>query len=81
MRSYKHLESQLILTIMRGLLLSLFAKQYLYQRLIVCFQTTRSQFDLPQYNVRRRYQDFLWLRQRLQESYQTHIIPVRIIIM
>ncbi|KXJ19222.1 sorting nexin-7 [Exaiptasia diaphana] len=38
-------------------------------------KTTRGQFDHPEYNVRRRYQDFLWLRQRLQESYQTHIIP------
>ncbi|XP_031564851.1 sorting nexin-30-like [Actinia tenebrosa] len=38
-------------------------------------KTTRGQFDHPEYNVRRRYQDFLWLRQRLLESYPTHIIP------
>ena len=39
-------------------------------------QTTRGQFDHPEYSVRRRYQDFLWLRHRLEESYPTHIIPV-----
>ncbi|KAJ7356164.1 Sorting nexin-30 [Desmophyllum pertusum] len=38
-------------------------------------QTTRGQFDHPEYSVRRRYQDFLWLRHRLEESYPTHIIP------
>lgn len=41
----------------------------------VTTKTTRGQFDHPEYSVRRRYQDFLWLRQRLEESYPTHIIP------
>ncbi|XP_032219689.2 sorting nexin-7-like [Nematostella vectensis] len=41
----------------------------------VITKTTRNQFDHPEYSVRRRYQDFLWLRQRMQESYPTHIIP------
>lgn len=26
--------------------------------------------------MRRRYNDFLWLRQRLEETHSTHIIPV-----
>ena len=43
------------------------------------FQTTRQDFDLEEYKVRRRYQDFLWLRKRLEESNPTHIIPVRIL--
>ena len=42
------------------------------------FQTTRQEFDAEEYKVRRRYQDFLWLRKRLEESNPTHIIPVRI---
>ncbi|KAL9951521.1 hypothetical protein ACROYT_G044196 [Oculina patagonica] len=41
----------------------------------VTTKTTRGQFDHPEYSVRRRYQDFLWLRHRLEESYPTHIIP------
>ncbi|KAK2555025.1 Sorting nexin-30 [Acropora cervicornis] len=41
----------------------------------VTTKTTRGQFDHPEYTVRRRYQDFLWLRQRLEESYPTHIVP------
>lgn len=41
----------------------------------VTTKTTRGQFDHPEYSVRRRYQDFLWLRQRLEESYPTHIVP------
>ncbi|XP_022109937.1 sorting nexin-7-like isoform X3 [Acanthaster planci] len=38
-------------------------------------RTTRSAFDEPEYSVRRRYQDFLWLRQKLVETEETHIIP------
>ncbi|XP_038067971.1 sorting nexin-7-like isoform X2 [Patiria miniata] len=38
-------------------------------------RTTRSAFDEPEYSVRRRYQDFLWLRQKLLETEETHIIP------
>ncbi|XP_071800322.1 sorting nexin-7-like isoform X2 [Asterias amurensis] len=38
-------------------------------------RTTRSSFDEPEYSVRRRYQDFLWLRQKLTETEETHIIP------
>ena len=44
--------------------------------MFLVLQTTRGQFDHPEYSVRRRYQDFLWLRQRLEESYPTHIVPV-----
>lgn len=39
-------------------------------------QTTRTEFDLPQYSVRRRYQDFDWLRIKLEDSQPTHLIPV-----
>lgn len=34
------------------------------------------EFDLPEYSVRRRYQDFDWLRNKLEESQPTHLIPV-----
>lgn len=40
------------------------------------FQTTRSEYDDSEYSVRRRYNDFLWLRQRLEETYPTHLVPV-----
>lgn len=39
-------------------------------------QTTRIEFDLPQYSVRRRYQDFDWLRIKLEDSQPTHLVPV-----
>lgn len=32
-------------------------------------------FSQGEYEVRRRYTDFLWLRQRLEDSNQTHLIP------
>lgn len=44
--------------------------------LVFCLQTTRIEFDLPEYCVRRRYQDFDWLRMKLEESQPTHLIPV-----
>ena len=40
------------------------------------FQTTRTEFESSDFSVRRRYNDFLWLRQRLEESYTTHLVPV-----
>ncbi|ELW70589.1 Sorting nexin-30 [Tupaia chinensis] len=39
-------------------------------------KSTRAEFDLPEYSVRRRYQDFDWLRNKLEESQPTHLIPV-----
>lgn len=39
-------------------------------------QTTRSEYDQPEYIVQRRYTDFLWLRSKLEETCPTHIIPV-----
>lgn len=39
-------------------------------------QTTRSEFDASEYEVRRRYQDFLWLRSKLEENHPTLIISV-----
>ena len=42
----------------------------------LCFQTTRVEFNLPEYSVRRRYQDFDWLRNKLEETQSTHLIPV-----
>ncbi|XP_032872497.1 sorting nexin-30-like [Amblyraja radiata] len=38
-------------------------------------KTTRNEFDLPEYTVRRRYQDFDWLRIKLEDSQPTYIIP------
>uniref|UniRef100_A0A673B4W5 Sorting nexin 7 n=1 Tax=Sphaeramia orbicularis TaxID=375764 RepID=A0A673B4W5_9TELE len=40
----------------------------------VVTKTTRSEFDSSEYEVRRRYQDFLWLRGRLEESHPTLIV-------
>ncbi|XP_043960220.1 sorting nexin-7 isoform X1 [Gambusia affinis] len=40
----------------------------------VVTRTTRSEFDSSEYEVRRRYQDFLWLKSRLEENYPTLII-------
>ncbi|XP_075236461.1 sorting nexin-7-like [Lycorma delicatula] len=39
------------------------------------FQTTREEYSEREYSVRRRYSDFLWLRQKLVEAYPTHIVP------
>ncbi|MBN3295532.1 SNX30 protein, partial [Amia calva] len=41
----------------------------------VTTKTTRTEFDLPEYSVRRRYQDFDWLRNKLEETQPTHLIP------
>ncbi|XP_068190591.1 sorting nexin-30 [Antennarius striatus] len=41
----------------------------------VSTKTTRLEFDLPEYCVRRRYQDFDWLRIKLDETQPTHLIP------
>ncbi|KAM8961052.1 sorting nexin-30 [Pelodytes ibericus] len=41
----------------------------------VMTKTTRAEFDLPEYSVRRRYQDFDWLRNKLEETQPTHFIP------
>uniref|UniRef100_A0A4W6F3B5 Sorting nexin 7 n=1 Tax=Lates calcarifer TaxID=8187 RepID=A0A4W6F3B5_LATCA len=40
----------------------------------VLTKTTRSEFDSSEYEVRRRYQDFLWLRSRLEENHPTLIV-------
>ncbi|XP_061522594.1 sorting nexin-7 [Phycodurus eques] len=40
----------------------------------VITKTTRSEFDSCEYEVLRRYQDFLWLRSRLEETYPTLIV-------
>ncbi|XP_038131918.1 sorting nexin-7 [Cyprinodon tularosa] len=40
----------------------------------VVTKTTRSEFDSSEYEVRRRYQDFVWLRSRLEESHPTLIV-------
>uniref|UniRef100_A0A3Q3JS08 PX domain-containing protein n=1 Tax=Monopterus albus TaxID=43700 RepID=A0A3Q3JS08_MONAL len=40
----------------------------------VLTKTTRSEFDSCEYEVHRRYQDFLWLRSKLEENYPTLII-------
>ncbi|XP_015592028.1 sorting nexin-30 isoform X2 [Cephus cinctus] len=38
-------------------------------------RTSRPEFEEGEYIVRRRYNDFIWLRQKLVDSYPTHIIP------
>ncbi|XP_053106293.1 sorting nexin-7 isoform X2 [Hemicordylus capensis] len=38
-------------------------------------KTTRGEFDSSEYEVRRRYQDFLWLKGRLEEAHPTLIVP------
>ncbi|XP_043241846.1 sorting nexin-7-like isoform X1 [Amphibalanus amphitrite] len=38
-------------------------------------KTSRAEFDDSEYSVRRRYNEFLWLRARLTEAYPTHIVP------
>ncbi|XP_007885296.2 sorting nexin-7 isoform X1 [Callorhinchus milii] len=38
-------------------------------------KTTRGEFDSCEYVVRRRYQDFLWLKGKLEEAHSTLIIP------
>ncbi|XP_041670206.1 sorting nexin-7 [Cheilinus undulatus] len=40
----------------------------------VLTKTTRGEFDSSEYEVRRRYQDFLWLRSRLEENHPTLIV-------
>ncbi|XP_063730048.1 sorting nexin-7 [Eleginops maclovinus] len=40
----------------------------------VLTKTTRSDFDCSEFEVRRRYQDFLWLRSRLEENHPTLIV-------
>ncbi|XP_019745613.1 sorting nexin-7-like [Hippocampus comes] len=41
----------------------------------VVTKTARSEFDSCEYEVLRRYQDFLWLRSRLEESHPSLIVP------
>lgn len=43
----------------------------------VWHQTTRSEFDTSEYEVRRRYQDFFWLKGKLEEAHPTLIVHVR----
>ena len=45
---------------------------------ICVLQTTRSDYENPEYNVKRRYNDFLWLRQQLEEKYPYLIVPVSV---
>ncbi|XP_062848286.1 sorting nexin-7 isoform X2 [Trichomycterus rosablanca] len=40
----------------------------------VLTKTTRGEFDSSEYEVRRRYQDFLWLKGKLEESHPTLIV-------
>ncbi|XP_037259532.1 sorting nexin-7 isoform X2 [Falco rusticolus] len=41
----------------------------------VVTKTSRGEFDTSEYEVRRRYQDFLWLKSKLEEAHPTLIIP------
>ncbi|XP_074859142.1 sorting nexin-7 isoform X2 [Carettochelys insculpta] len=41
----------------------------------VVTKTSRGEFDSSEYEVRRRYQDFVWLKSRLEEAHPTLIIP------
>ncbi|XP_008305609.1 sorting nexin-7 [Cynoglossus semilaevis] len=40
----------------------------------VLTRTTRSEFDSSEYEVHRRYQDFVWLRSKLEENHPTLIV-------
>ncbi|XP_029482467.1 sorting nexin-7 isoform X2 [Oncorhynchus nerka] len=40
----------------------------------VLTKTTRSEFDNSEYEVRRRYQDFLWLKGKLEDAHSTLIV-------
>lgn len=69
------------LVFQRELFSFLSAKTWYYSLRLTLFhpsylQSTRVEFDLPEYSVRRRYQDFDWLRNKLEESQPTHLIPV-----
>lgn len=69
------------LVFQRELFSCLSAKTWYYSLRLTLFhpsflQSTRVEFDLPEYSVRRRYQDFDWLRNKLEESQPTHLIPV-----
>lgn len=64
-------------------ILELLAKYHLVVRLYagkpcpsVWHQTTRSEFDSSEYEVRRRYQDFFWLKGKLEEAHPTLIVHV-----
>lgn len=41
----------------------------------VTTRTSREEFLETEYIVRRRYSDFLWLRQKLVDAYPTHLVP------
>ncbi|XP_052657787.1 sorting nexin-7 isoform X4 [Harpia harpyja] len=41
----------------------------------VVTKTSRGEFDSSEYEVRRRYQDFLWLKSKLEAAHPTLIIP------
>ncbi|RZF32029.1 hypothetical protein LSTR_LSTR007107 [Laodelphax striatellus] len=38
-------------------------------------KTTREEFSEKEYVVRRRYSDFIWLRQKLVEDHPSHLVP------
>ncbi|XP_046388666.1 sorting nexin-7-like [Ischnura elegans] len=38
-------------------------------------RTSRAEYEETEYVVRRRYNDFVWLRQKLVEDFPTHLIP------
>ncbi|PIK32947.1 hypothetical protein BSL78_30241 [Apostichopus japonicus] len=50
-------------------------KMETYATYKVSTKTTRGDFDQPEYSLRRRYTDFLWLRQKLEETQPTHLVP------
>ena len=41
----------------------------------VTTNTTRSSYDASQFIVKRRYQDFVWLKEKLEEEFPTYILP------
>lgn len=42
-------------------------------------QTTRSEFDSSEFEVHRRYQDFFWLKGKLEEAHPTLILHVGVL--
>lgn len=42
-------------------------------------QTSREEYSEMEHVVRRRYNDFVWLRQKLIDAFPTHVVPVSIL--
>jgi sorting nexin-7/30 len=55
-----------------GLFSAIFYKINIY----IFVQTSRTEFEETEYVVRRRFNDFLWIREKLIQCYPSNLIPV-----